>query len=1067
MKKNLLLSFFCLLTVLSFANNDNSSYFGGSNSEAPTDITFCLDLTNCPVGPAAAALVGDFNGFSNGSDFLTGTAIPNVFCKTVGLEAGDYVFQFFTANGQFENLSAEPCAVMYNGVTGAAPNSFRPITVVEGTQQTVTYGWNTCDPACPEIITSDVTFCVDLSCFEVADAVALVGTFNNWDPGANFMTQMGGNLFCTTVAMPLGDQEFKYFFAQGGWEELTPGDPCTVTDGPFTNRVINVVEGGEQSVTYGWGTCEETCPDGPTLTDINFCVDLSCFPVADAVALGGAFNNWNPGIDFMTNTGNGIYCITVGMEAGPQEFKFFFAQEQYEDFAEGDPCTVTSFGFTNRVITVVEGMPETYSYGWESCDDTCTPPPGANITFCVDVECLDNIDYVNIFGAFNGWNGGGNSLYYTEDGGIWCTTIFMQPGQQEYKFLANGTEESFTPGAPCTVSCCGNAFTNRVLTVVNGMDQTVLYGFESCDETCYEVPTPEEAAPSPDPCKRVISMFSNAYDDVPVTTWLTGWSPGAVLTDLQIEGNDTKKYENVAFLGIETTGANLIDASSMTHFNIDVWTPNMTVFRVKLVDFGADGAYSPWADDSEWELSFVPVQEGWNTYKIPMADFVGLASTEHIAQLILSGDPWGSGVFYMDNVYFSNDIPVISASINQSGLPEWCQGVKTLYAKVNNDAVGPLTFSWDNDLGNTQEVVALANGVYTVIVTDADGCTAEASTLVDEDLSALLSAQTIIAGEELELSMSSVMSGGVGVLDAEEVSVQNNSYIATILRSAGAFIDGSSSVEDYMDSDSPLTLPEFLSNPYNDNNDVSVPSGGSMTLSGSNYGDVKVGKNATLIIDNGTIFLKSLTVNTASTIIFNQPTNMMVKKKVRIGMLCNVNVEGPTIVIYSGDNASVGQGSTVQANIYAPEGLEVNDNGAYFMTYMIGMFISNDGVASNDNVVWNWNPNCNDMNEEEEIEFNLPFEAQVVETLNQKSELINIFPNPVSDLLNVDLNLDTEREVIIEILDVTGRTFYSQKHMFNGTTIQIDLNQANMPTGLYMLNVPGIETPLSTRFIKE
>jgi hypothetical protein len=146
-------------------------------------------------------------------------------------------------------------------------------------------------------------------------------------------------------------------------------------------------------------------------------------------------------------------------------------------------------------------------------------------------------------------------------------------------------------------------------------------------------------------------MFSNAYTNVGVDTWRTVWS-AADLTDLQIAGNDTKKYANLNFVGIETTGANLIDASAMNYFHVDVWTPNMTTFRVKLVDFGADTAFGG-GDDTEHELSFTPTLSGWNSYEIPMGDFAGLINRNHIAQLIFSGNPAGSGTAFIDNVYFS------------------------------------------------------------------------------------------------------------------------------------------------------------------------------------------------------------------------------------------------------------------------------------------------------------------------------------------------------------------------------------------------------------------------------
>ena len=164
--------------------------------------------------------------------------------------------------------------------------------------------------------------------------------------------------------------------------------------------------------------------------------------------------------------------------------------------------------------------------------------------------------------------------------------------------------------------------------------------------------TPTMAAPTPTQnAADVISMFSNAYTDVGVDTWKTDWS-AADLEDIQVQGDDTKLYTNLDFVGIETTGGNLIDASSMTHFRVDIWTPNMTTFRIKLVDFGGDGAFGG-GDDTEFELAFDnPTQGQWISYDIPLSDFTGLANTSSMAQLIFSGLPAGGGTLYVDNVYF-------------------------------------------------------------------------------------------------------------------------------------------------------------------------------------------------------------------------------------------------------------------------------------------------------------------------------------------------------------------------------------------------------------------------------
>ena len=114
-----------------------------------------------------------------------------------------------------------------------------------------------------------------------------------------------------------------------------------------------------------------------------------------------------------------------------------------------------------------------------------------------------------------------------------------------------------------------------------------------------------------------------------------------------------KSHEEILllnFVGIETTGANLINATEMTHFHIDVWSPDANDFKIKLVDFGANAAYGG-GDDTEHELTFTaPATNTWTSYDIPLSNFTGLASREHLAQLIMVKAPLGT--IYIDNVFY-------------------------------------------------------------------------------------------------------------------------------------------------------------------------------------------------------------------------------------------------------------------------------------------------------------------------------------------------------------------------------------------------------------------------------
>ncbi len=163
---------------------------------------------------------------------------------------------------------------------------------------------------------------------------------------------------------------------------------------------------------------------------------------------------------------------------------------------------------------------------------------------------------------------------------------------------------------------------------------------------------PESAAPTPTPSEaNVISLFSDAYTDVTVDTWRTEWSE-ATLEEISINGNAVKKYSELNFVGIETV-ANQIDASDMEFFHTDVWTGDATEIRIKLVDFGANGAYDG-GDDVEHEITISdPDKNTWISVKLPLSDFTGLTTRANISQLIYSGRPAGSATIFIDNVYFS------------------------------------------------------------------------------------------------------------------------------------------------------------------------------------------------------------------------------------------------------------------------------------------------------------------------------------------------------------------------------------------------------------------------------
>jgi len=197
------------------------------------------------------------------------------------------------------------------------------------------------------------------------------------------------------------------------------------------------------------------------------------------------------------------------------------------------------------------------------------------------------------------------------------------------------------------------------------VDNIYLYqGYGSPGQT-----VPSVVAPTPSiPNVNVISLFSDGYTSSPVNTWSASWDR-ADQTYRSVAGNDVFLYTNLEYAGIEFTGSNMLDVSSMDFFHMDIWTPNVTTtagFTITLVDFGADGVYGG-GNDTQFGLTFTasssptPLRTGsWVSFDIPMSSFTGLTSKAHLAQLILAASGALKTV-WVDNVYFYRVSPASPA----------------------------------------------------------------------------------------------------------------------------------------------------------------------------------------------------------------------------------------------------------------------------------------------------------------------------------------------------------------------------------------------------------------------
>jgi hypothetical protein len=78
------------------------------------------------------------------------------------------------------------------------------------------------------------------------------------------------------------------------------------------------------------------------------------------------------------------------------------------------------------------------------------------------------------------------------------------------------------------------------------------------------------------------------------------------------------------------------------------------VFNVKLVSFLGDG-FAGGNGDSEANLNVNLKANQWNQISIPLKDFTdaGLKSLADLNQFIITSTPFGSGIAFIDNIYYS------------------------------------------------------------------------------------------------------------------------------------------------------------------------------------------------------------------------------------------------------------------------------------------------------------------------------------------------------------------------------------------------------------------------------
>jgi hypothetical protein len=242
-----------------------------------------------------------------------------------------------------------------------------------------------------------------------------------------------------------------------------------------------------------------TCDDSTCVYGYNVTFQLDLRGVTNITytnpEVNGMFNGWCGSCTQLEDLNNdSIWEITILIDSGSYEYKYSVDNWTFEEnLFSGDSCTVSSNGFTNRILhvdqdTILDPV------CWESCDDclSSSGPSSYNVTFRLDMSEYVGPPFTTpeVNGTFNNWCG--SCWAMTDDNGdnIWEFTALLAAGDTvEYKFSADGwniQEEldstgncitvAFDPGAPN-----GWGYVNRYLVVDSEIELDAVC-WNSCSE---------------------------------------------------------------------------------------------------------------------------------------------------------------------------------------------------------------------------------------------------------------------------------------------------------------------------------------------------------------------------------------------------------------------------------------------------------------------------------------------------------------------------------------------------------------------------------------------------------
>jgi Secretion system C-terminal sorting domain len=255
--------------------------------------------------------------------------------------------------------------------------------------------------------------------------------------------------------------------------------------------------------------------------------------------------------------------------------------------------------------------------------------------------------------------------------------------------------------------------------------------------------------------------------------------------------------------------------------------------------------------------------------------------------------------------------------------------------------------------------------------------------------------------------------------------------------------------------------------------DVTVKKGITATITGNNFGKISIEEGAVVTFTASVINLQELkiekgkkNVNVLTIVNFANPASVKVKDKVTIEDDTRVNVGGPKVTFYAGDNTGgdekfevKGENSQVTANIMVPVGkLHVHGgNDISRPIIMTGWYIIEKLDGHGKYVYWNKYdcsnpaPSMQFVNKVEEIKNPIVIAPAPVEPKASK-ELFkaNVYPNPSAVEFTLQVISSSNEPIWVRIIDMNGVVRSLNKVLSKTNIIKVG---ASLASGTYIAEV--------------